>query len=419
MAAKKKALSPSEFYSKLSKEDRDRIVDLKTLNANIDFVSSGSWVMDSLIGDGTLTGRPGGFPRGHIIEISGDESSGKTTLALSSIRKAQEAPGGFAVLLDFEQTFHGKYAESIGVSLDKNKLIVMTPDHFQHGARLINDALAMRPPLIVVDSVSAMTPREIIEGAVDEGMGVGLQARLMSGFLGYISKKLKDSNTCLLFINQLRSVIKKSKYDVGPDEETSGGRSIRYYSSVRIMLKKGAVEKVNTTSKITGAAGKEPVNVTIKATVIKNKIDKPWRAAPIYIRFGEGIDNILSVIELAINTKVIKKEGSKYSFTHKEGTLTCIGKEQLRRTLEEKDNIFEYLRSSLIITDDVDETTKAEYMHQEAEDAKELETNPLDAVLNDAATTYIKKAKGKKKKEEVVDEDAIETLDVDEDELPE
>ena len=184
MAEKKKALSPTEFYKKLSKDDRDKIVDLQNQKP-LEFISTGSWVIDSLIGDGTLTGKPGGLPRGHIVEVFGDESSGKTTLALSAIRKVQEA-GGFAVLLDFEQTFHAKYSESLGVNLSKDKLLVMNPSHFQHGARLINDALAMRPMLIVVDSVSAMTPREVIEGDVDEAVGVGLQARLMSTFLQYI-----------------------------------------------------------------------------------------------------------------------------------------------------------------------------------------------------------------------------------------
>jgi len=354
----------------------------------IEYIPSGSWIIDHLIGDGTMTDKPGGFPRGHMVEIFGDESSGKTTLALSAIKKVQEM-GSFAILLDFEQTFHAKYAEAVGVDLDKNKLLVMTPNHFQHGARLINDAIInMKPPLIVVDSVSAMTPREVIEGDVDEATGVGLQARLMSTFLQYISKFLKDSNTCLMFINQLRSVIKKSKYDPGPDEETSGGRALRFYSSVRLKLRKGAVEKINVTSKLTGKKGEEPVNVTIKATVVKNKIDKPWRTAPVYIRFGEGFDNIQSIVELAINIGVIKKEGNSYSFAHKGGVLKVVGKEQLRKALEEQDKVFDQLRANLVIKED--EAVKKEYEAIENEDA-------IDDILNSTAESYIDKQKNKKK----------------------
>jgi recombination protein RecA len=319
-----KALNPSDYYKQLSNEDRDSIMDLQRQKA-IDFIPTGSWPIDSIIGDCTITGKPGGLPRGHIVEVFGDESSGKTTLALSALKKVQEM-GHCGILLDFEQTFHKKYAENLGLDISSNKLIVMTPKHFQHGARLINDSLIMKPPLIVVDSVSAMTPREVIEGAIDEGAGVGLQARLMSLFLQYISKFLKDSNTCLLFLNQLRAVIKKSKFDYGPDEETSGGRALRFYSSVRLKLKKGAVEKINVTSRITGKEGKEPVNVTVNATVVKNKIDKPWLTAPVYIRFGEGFDNVLSIVELAINTKVIKKEANSYIFPHKGGVLKVVRK---------------------------------------------------------------------------------------------
>jgi recombination protein RecA len=398
-----KALSPTEFYKQLSNEDRDRIVDLQHQKA-LDLIPTGSWVLDSLIGDGTMTGKPGGLPRGHIVEVFGDESSGKTTLALSAIRKVQEM-GGCGILLDFEQTFHPKYAENLGVDISSNKLIVMTPQHFQHGARLINDSLCMRPPLIVVDSVSAMTPKEVIEGACDEGAGVGLQARLMSAFLQYISKFLKDSNTCLLFLNQLRSVIKKNKFDHGPDEETSGGRALRYYSSVRLRLRKGSVEKIDVTSKITGKAGKEPMHVTVNATVVKNKIDKPWSTAPIYIRFGEGFDNVLSIVELAINTKVVKKEGNSYTFPHKGGILKVVGKENLRKALEEKDKIFEELRSSLIIREDT--VAKEEYAELDKADA-------LEEMMSNTAETYIKKENKKKGQES-----EPESLDIDSNDGPE
>jgi recombination protein RecA len=123
MAAKNSSLA--EFYKKLTKEDRNNIVDLSK-KTKLDFISTGSWVLDSLIGDGTMTGTAGGLPRGHIVEVFGDESSGKTTLALSAIKQVQKK-GGFAALIDFEQTFHAKYAQKIGLDLDPNKLLVSQP----------------------------------------------------------------------------------------------------------------------------------------------------------------------------------------------------------------------------------------------------------------------------------------------------
>jgi len=381
-------MTPEEFFKKLAKEDKDKFIDLKNQKPT-DFISTGSWILDSLIGDGSMTGKPGGLPRGHIVEVFGDESSGKTTMALSAIKKAQEA-GGFALLLDYEQTFHAKYAEKIGVDTSVNKLLVASPSHFQHGARLIYDAITeMRPPLIVVDSVSGMIPKQVLEGEIDEGGAIGLQARLMSQFLQWITKFLKDSNTCLLFINQLRNVIKKSKYDPGPDQETSSGLAIRFYSSVRIKLQKSAVEKIDVISKLTGKKGQEPINVTVKATVVKNKIDKPWFTAPLYIRFAEGFDNILSVIELAINTGVIKKAGAFYAFTHNDGTLQAQGKEQLRKMLDEQPKIFEQLRANLVLRED--KKVKEEY--------KDEKQDALDDILDSAAESYIDKRKTKKTKE--------------------
>ena len=169
-----KTMDINEYYKKICKEDKETIVNLKN-RTPIEFIPTGSWVLNSLIGDGTMTGKPGGFPRGHFTEVFGDESSGKTTLLLSACRQAQEL-GGIAVLLDFEQTFHPDYASKIGVDLDPKKFIVHQPKHFQQGARQIKDLLALRPAIIVVDSVSAMIPKEFLEGQVDEAGRMGLQA---------------------------------------------------------------------------------------------------------------------------------------------------------------------------------------------------------------------------------------------------
>jgi len=398
MAEKK--LTPEEYFKKVSKEDKDAIIDLSS-KKKLDLIPSGSWVIDTLIGDGTMTGKPGGFPRGHIVEVFGDESSGKSTLALSSIAKAQEL-GGLGILLDFEQTFHSGYASKLGVNLAKNKFIPYEPKSFQQGARIIKDCLLMQPHLIVVDSVSAMLPQQYLEGSVDEAGRIGLQAQLMSAFCGYITKFLKASNTLLLFTNQLRSVIKKDKYQRGPDEESSGGRALRYYASVRIKLITSTVEKINVKSRITGKADKEPVNVMIKATVVKNKIDRPWFTAPVYIRFGEGIDNIRSIIELAVNTGVIQKKGSFFEFSQGNETLVKVqGMENLWQNLTDNEKVFEKIKASLVIKED--EKVKEEYKDGDEEDVEV--GDEMDAMLSNVATEFVEKQNNKKKKKEEVPEE--------------
>jgi recombination protein RecA len=388
-----KALTPEEFYKKLSKDDKDAIRDLNN-KKKLDLIPTGSWILDSLIGDGTMTGKPGGFPRGQIVEIFGDESSGKTTLALSTICKAQEM-GGMAVLMDFEQSFHAPYASELGVNLNKNKFMVFEPMSFQQGARCIKDCLMMKPAIIVIDSVSAMLPQQVLDGKIDEAVGIGLQARLMSAFLNNITKFLKSHNTLLLFTNQLRSVIKKSMYDTGPDEESSGGRALKFYSSVRLKLKTSTVEKINAVSKLTGKEEKEPVNVKVKATVVKNKIDKPWFTAPIYIRFGEGIDNVRSIIELAVNTGTIKKTGAFFTFTQGNETLIKVqGQEQLWQTLNDDSKLYNKVKASLVIKEDT--KTKEQYKNEK----QDLPPDEMEDMLNSVADDFIQKEEDKKKKKE-------------------
>jgi recombination protein RecA len=259
----------------------------------------------------------------------------------------------------------------------------------------------MKPFIIVADSVSAMTPKQMLEGAVDEATGIGLQARLMSYFLSHISKFLKESNTCLLFTNQLRSVIKKTKFDGGPDEESSGGRALKFYASVRLLLKKSKVERLNVKSRLTGAEGKEPINVTIKATVVKNKIDKPYLSAPIYIRFGEGIDNVISLIRLAVNTGLIKKSGS--FFTYSEGTevlLKIQGEDKLRDALLDNEKLLNKIQGNMSIKEDVAVKEAYEALGEELPSVDEM-----DAMFNQVSTTYIEDQKDKKKKKEEKEED--------------
>ncbi len=388
--AKKKVLTPEEYFKKVKKEDKDTIVDFKK-HKKIVQVPSGSWVLDQLIGDGTMTDKPGGFPRGHITEIFGEESSGKTTIGLSAISQAQSR-GELGILIDFEQTFHPEYAKKLGVSLNPSKFICTQPQHFQQGARQIYDMLEMKPAIIVVDSVAAMTPKQLFEGAIDEAARIGLHAQLMSSFCGYISKFIAESGAALIFLNQLRSTI-KGKYDRGPKEESSGGRALKFYSSLRLKLLTGKIEKIDVKSKITGKKGKEPVNVVVDATVVKNKIDKPWKTGPLHIRFAEGVDNIYSIIELAINCKVIAKNGTFYTFKQGEEELVKKqGKQQLWKAFNEDLSLFKKLQDSLVIEQDQD--TKEEY-----KDFDEMEDlNEIDDLLGGVADNFIEKQEEKKEK---------------------
>jgi recombination protein RecA len=393
--ATEKILTPADFYKKLRGEDKAMLLDLQNVKA-LDFVPTGSWILNYLIGDGTMTGKPGGFPRGHISEIFGDESCGKSTIAMSAIREAQRL-GGIGVLMDFEKTFHSGYAENLGIDTDKNKLIVLQPNYFEAGARMIRDVLCMKPFIIVADSVSAMTPKQILEGTADDAVAIGLQARLMSYFLSYISKFLKDANTCLLFTNQLRSVIKKTKWQSGPDEESSGGHALKFYASLRLLLKKSSIEKVAVKSRLTGKDDKEAVNITIKASVVKNKIDKPYRTAPLYIRFGEGIDNILSLVDLAVNTGLIKKTGSFFTFTEGKETLFKIqGEEKLREHLFNNEKIFLKIQNSIVIKED--EQIKETYAG-EADELPPLEelqsSEEMEKMFDQVSTTYVENQKQK------------------------
>ena len=396
-------MTPTEFFKKIGKDDKDAFINLSHRKA-LDLIPTGSWVADALIGDGTMKDVPGGFPRGHITEIVGDESAGKSTLLMSGIREAQQM-GGICVLLDFEQTFHPEYAQNLGVSLDKNKLILVQPMHFQQGARIIKDSLSLRPMIIGVDSVSAMTPREIFEGKVDEAARPGLQAQLMSAFLGYITKYLKAANVALVFTNQLRMVLNIGKPQYpgtgGPTEESSGGKALKFYSSLRIMMKKSTVERVERVSKITGKAEKEPVNVTVRFSIIKNKIDKPFRSAPAFIKFGEGFDNILSIIKLAVNINIIKRKGAYYSFEHAGETLiNVLGEAALWKFLNENDKVFKLLQDSLVLKEDA--AIKDQYNNSSEQESP---VDEMDAMLENVGTDFVQRTEEKRQKKEAATEE--------------
>jgi len=261
---------------------------------------------------------------------------------------------------------------------------------------MIADGLRVRPWAIVVDSVAAMTPLQALEGKVDEAGRIGLVAQLMSTFLQYITKFLQDTNVALIFTNQMRKVISTTPgRNYGPTEESTGGVAMKYYSSVRLKLDKGSVEKVQQLSRITGKVEKEPVHVTSWVSVIKNKIDKPFRVAPVYIKFGVGFDNIRSIIELATNINLIKRSGAFFTFNQgNEQLIKAQGKQALWDTLNDNPKLFKALQDSLVLT--VDEKIKEQYKEDQGED----DVTDVDALLNSTAEAYVEKANKKKEAKE-------------------
>jgi len=374
-----KQVPVSEYLSNLSKDDRKAV---KNLNDKKDtqFIPTGSWVIDRLIGDGTGELKSGGLPRGHVVEVFGDESCGKTTLGLSACVETQRL-GLTPVWLDYERTFSKDYAKKLGLDLHPNKFIFQEPDSFEHGVKLLGDVLRIHPALIVVDSVSAMVPAAFLDFASDDPTRIGEQARLMSKFLGAMGKYISEYKTCLLFLNQLRSVI-KGQYDRGPKEETSGGRAMKYYSSVRIEMWKKEVDYVEEISRITGKKEKRPNNIKVKVTIKKNKVDKPYYSGPIYLRFGEGFDNITSIIDLASTCNVIKKSGAFFRFDSEGQTLFNVsGRENLRNFLEQNQKILQTLSSCVKLK--VDEEAKAEGLKDIDEDEGLVNTMDIDNILSD------------------------------------
>lgn len=293
-----------------------------TAHMNIGAISTGSISLDIATGIG-------GVPKGRIVEIFGPESSGKTTLTLHIIAETQKA-GGKAAFIDAEHALDPVYAKNLGV--DVGELIVSQPDTGEQALEIC-DMLVRSGALdvVVIDSVAALVPKAEIQGEMGDSH-VGLQARLMSQALRKITGTVNKSNTCVIFINQLRE---KVGVMFGNPEVTTGGRALKFYSSMRLDVRR--IESIK--------AGDGVIGNRTRVKVVKNKVAPPFKQAEFDIMYGEGISKAGDILDCAVDAKLIEKAGSWYSF---EGNRIGQGRENVKVYLKEHPEIMDKLEGHLL-----------------------------------------------------------------------
>jgi recombination protein RecA len=287
----------------------------------ISVISTGAISFDAALG-------VGGFPRGRVVEVFGPESSGKTTITLQVIAEAQKA-GGMAAFVDAEHALDPAYAKRLGVDVDN--LLVSQPDYGEQALE-ITEALVRSGAIdvLVVDSVAALVPKAELDGEMGDSH-MGLQARLMSQALRKLTGTVSKSRTCLIFINQIRE---KIGVMFGNPETTTGGRALKFYSSVRIDIRRIAAIKEGDV--VTGSR--------TKIKVVKNKVAAPFREAEFDIMYGEGISREGDLIDIAVNQNILEKSGSWFSY---KGERIGQGRENARQFLKDNKEIFAKLESEV------------------------------------------------------------------------
>ena len=303
--------------------------------SDIPVITSGSLGLDIALG-------VGGFPRGRIVEVYGPEASGKTTIALHAIAEAQKA-GGITAFVDAEHALSTSYAAALGIKVED--LLISQPDFGEQALEIIDTLIRSNAvDLIVLDSVAALTPRAEIEGEMGD-THVGLQARLMSQALRKITANVSRSKTIVIFVNQLRMKIGVPAY-MNP-ETTTGGNALRFYSSVRIDIRRiGSLKD-----------GDRIVGNRVRAKLVKNKVAPPFREAEFEVVFGRGISKLGELIDLGAKFNVVKKSGTWYSY---EGERLGQGRDNSKKFLHENPEIREKIRDEIIKASGVGSTEEPE-----------------------------------------------------------
>lgn len=293
-----------------------------TVYEKIPAISSGSIGVDHALGIN-------GFPRGRVIEIYGPESSGKTTLAIHAIAEAQKE-GGIAAIVDAEHAFDRFYAQKLGV--DVENLLISQPDNGEQALEIVDQLIRSGAlDIIVIDSVAALTPKAEIEGDMGDSR-MGLQARLMSQALRKLTAIIGRTNTCVIFINQLRE---KIGVLFGNPETTTGGNALKFYASIRVDVRRiGQIKD-----------GEEVIGNRTRVKIVKNKVSPPFRKAEFDLMYGEGISKYGEVLDLAANLDIVKKSGSWFSYGE---TRLAQGRENAKNVIADNPELFEELKQKVM-----------------------------------------------------------------------
>ncbi len=284
-------------------------------------IPSGSVALDHALGIG-------GYPRGRIVEIYGPESSGKTTLAIHAIAEAQKL-GGIAAMIDAEHAFDRTYAKNLGVNLET--LLISQPDNGEQALEIADNLIRSGAvDIVVIDSVAALTPKAEIEGEMGDNK-VGLQARLMSQALRKLTANISKTNTCCIFINQLRE---KIGIMFGNPETTTGGNALKFYASVRLDVRR--LTQIKEGDEATGNA--------TRVKVVKNKMAPPFKKAEFDIIYGEGISHAGELVDLGVNFGIVQKSGSWFSYN---GAKLAQGREAAKQLLKDNPELAEEIEAKI------------------------------------------------------------------------
>ena len=288
----------------------------------VDVIPTGSIGLNAALG-------VGGYPRGRIIEIFGPESSGKTTLAIHAIAEAQKA-GGIAAFIDAEHAFDRFYAKKLGVDIDN--LFISQPDNGEQALEIADQLIRSSAiDIIVVDSVAALTPKAEIEGDMGDNK-VGLQARLMSQALRKLTSTISKTNTTCIFINQLRE---KIGVMFGNPETTTGGNALKFYSSVRLDIRRVTSIK----------DGENVIGNQVRVKVVKNKVAPPFRKAEFEITFGEGISKVGELVDLGVEYGIVQKSGSWFSY---QSSKLAQGRDATKNLLKDNPELCDEIEAQIM-----------------------------------------------------------------------